>query len=199
VTRAALWTLAIVILGLFGLSLLPDRRPDLPDATIDLRNARVVLLPEADPEAIWTFSAPLARFDPERDTTELLGVEDGQRTVAGVVDFTLRSERLIIDRRDDLIGERIDAYLIADGWDVLMEGRAGRQVLVRQETGRFEAPHVEMSGEGIGESIYQDMRISFDFTDFQAGGPGTVGTSAFVADTRERVDDTRERVDDTRE
>jgi len=196
VTRAALWTLLVVILGLYGLSLLPDRRPELPDATIDLHNARVVLLPEADPAAVWTFSAPLARFDPNRDTTTLIGVEDGMRTVDGVVDFTLRSELLLIDRRDDLIAERIDAYLIADGWDVLMEGRGGRQVLVRQETGRFEVPHVEMTGEGIGNSVYQDMRISFDFTDFQAGGPGTVGTSAFVADARERVDDARERVDD---
>jgi hypothetical protein len=197
VTRAALWTLVLVVLGLYGISLLPDRRPEVPDATIDLRNARVVLLPEADPAAVWTFSAPLARFDPDRDTTELVGVEDGQRMVDGVVDFTLRSELLIIDRRDDLIAERIDAHLLADGWDVLMEGRGGRQVLVRQDTGRFEAPHVEMTGDGIGDSVYQDMRISFDFTDFQAGGPGTVGTSAFVADSRERVDDAREQVDDT--
>lgn len=187
--RAALWTLLLVTVGLFAITLLPDRRSDVPDATIRLSNARVVLLPEADPAAAWTFSAPQARFDPDRDITELIGVEDGQRTVAGAVDFTLRSELLIIDRRDDLIAERIDAYLLADGWDVLMEGRGGRQVLVRQDTGRFEAPHVEMSGDGIGESVYQDMRISFDFTDFEAGGPGTVGTSAFIADARERATD----------
>lgn len=183
-TRAALLTLVAVVLGLFALTLLPDRRPDLPDATIALSDARVVLMPEADPSAVWTFSAPNARFDPDRDTTELFGVEDGERTVDGVVDFTLTSERLVIDRRDDLVAERIDAHLVADGWDVLMEGRGGRNVLVRQDVGRFEVPHVEITGEGIGRSVYQDMRISFDFTDFQAGGPGTVGTSAFVADVR---------------
>jgi len=184
VTRAALLTLAGVVLGLFALTLLPDRRPELPDATIALAGARVVLLPQADPDAVWTFSAPTARFDPSRDTTELFGVEDGERTVNGVVDFVLSAERLVIDRRDDLVASRIDARLIADGWDVVMEGRGERNVLVRQDVGRFEVPHVEITGDGIGRSVYQDMRISFDFTDFQAGGPGTVGTSAFVADLR---------------
>ena len=183
-TRAALFTLAAVVLVLFALSLLPDRRPDLPDATIALTDARVVLLPEADPTAVWTFSAPTARFDPDRDTTEMFGVDDGERRVHGVLDFTLRAERLVIDRRDDLIAERIEVHLVADDWDVTMEGREGRNVLVRQDVGRFEVPHVEITGEGIGRSVYQDMRISFDFTDFQAGGPGTVGTSAFVADVR---------------
>lgn len=181
-TRAALLTLVVVAAGLFALSLLPDRRPELPDATIALTNARVVLLPEADPQAVWTFSAPSARFDPDRDTTELFAVEDGERRVDGVLDFTLRAERLVIDRRDDLITERLEAHLVADDWDVVMEGRGDRNVLVRQDAGRFEVPHVEITGEGIGRSVYQDMRITFDFTDFQAGGPGTVGTSAFVAD-----------------
>jgi hypothetical protein len=182
VIRAALLTLVAVVLGLVALTLLPDRRPALPDSTIALDGARVVLLPEADPRAVWTFSAPTARFDPDRDTTELFGVEDGARTVDGVVDFRLTAERLVIDRRDDLIASRIDVHLVADGWDVVMEGRDDRNVLVRQDVGRFEVPHVEITGEGIGRSIYQDMRISFDFTDFQAGGPGTVGTSAFLAD-----------------
>jgi hypothetical protein len=133
---------------------------------------------------VWTFSAPTARFDPDRDTTELFDVEDGVRTVDGVVDFLLAAERLVIDRSDDLVSGRIDAHLVADDWDVVMEGRGDRNVLVRQDVGRFEVPHVEITGDGIGRSVYQDMRISFDFTDFQAGGPGTVGTSAFVADAR---------------
>jgi hypothetical protein len=167
---------------LLTLTLLPDRRGELPSAVIELLNADVLLMPAADPGALWTFSAPAARFDPDRDTTELEGVDDGARWIDGEIDFTLRSPLIVIDRRDDLITEQLDAHLIADGWDVRMEGRAGRNVLVRQETGRFEAPHVEMSGDGIGESIYQDMRITFDFTDFQSGGPGTVGTSAFISD-----------------
>lgn len=187
-TRAALLTLAAVVLILFGLTLLPDPRPELPDTTIALGDARVVLMPEADAAAVWTFRAPTARFDPDRDTTELFGVEDGARTVDGVVDFTLRTDRLVIDRRDDLVAERIEMHLVADAWDVVMEGRDQRNVLVRQDAGRFEVPHVEITGEGIGRSVYQDMRISFDFTDFQAGGPGTVGTSAFVADVRPAPD-----------
>lgn len=37
-----------------------------------------------------------------------------------------------------------------------------------------------MSGPDLGESVFEDMRISFDFTDFEAGGPGTVGYSEFI-------------------
>lgn len=185
-TRAALVALVAVVVVLIGVSLLPDRGRELPDATIVLGDARVVLVPTADPDAVWTFSAPEARFDPDSESTELRRVEDGARTVQGVVDFTLRADRLVIDRRDDLVTDRLDAHLVADGWDVLMEGRAGRNVLVRQDEGRFEVPHVEIRGDGIGESVYQDMRISFDFTDFVAGGPGTVGTSAFVTDVAPR-------------
>jgi hypothetical protein len=182
VTRAALLALLAVVLGLAGLSLLPDRRAALPDATIVLGDAQVLLLPAADPTAVWTFAAPEARFDPDAESTELLRVEEGARTVNGVVDFTLRAERLVIDRRDDLITDRLEAHLVADGWDVVMEGRGDRNVLVRQDVGRFEVPHVEIRGDGIGDSVYEDMRITFDFTDFSAGGPGTVGTSAFVTD-----------------
>ncbi|MDF1523055.1 MAG: hypothetical protein P1P87_09585, partial [Trueperaceae bacterium] len=162
--RAALIALVVVVLGLAVVSLLPDRRAELPDATIVLGEARVLLLPTADPEAVWTFAAPEARFDPDAESTELLRVEDAARTIDGVVDFTLRADRLVIDRRDDLVTERLEAHLVADGWDVLMEGRTGRNVLVRQDVGRFEVPHVEISGDGIGDSVYQDMSISFDFT-----------------------------------
>jgi hypothetical protein len=182
VIRFVLAGLSLLLLSLFALTLLPDRRAPLPDARIALSGARVMLYPTADPQAEWTFIAPTALFDPNEGTTELFAVEDAHRAVAGVIDFTLRAERLFIDRRDDLIAERIEAHLVADEWDVLMERRGERNVLVRQETGRFEVPHVEIRGEGIGESIYQDMRITFDFTDFEAGGPGTVGTSSFVAD-----------------
>lgn len=180
--RLAVLAFSILLLGLFVLTLLPEGTRVLPEATIELRNARVTLYPEADPAAIWRFNAPRARFDPNASTTELFGIDDGERTVDGVVDFTLRSERMVIDARDDLIAPRLDAYLIADAWDVMMEARDSRNVRVNQQTGRFEVPHVEITGDGIGRSVYQDMRITFDFTDFAAGGPGTVGTSAFVTE-----------------
>jgi hypothetical protein len=180
--RAVIAALSLLMLALFAATLLPEREVALPDTRIALTSARVLLYPTADPRAEWTFLAPSAVFDPNEGTTELFAVEDAHRAVDGVIDFTLRADRLFIDRSDDLIAERIEAHLLADGWDVLMERRGERNVLVRQETGRFEVPHVEIRGDGIGESIYQDMRITFDFTDFEAGGPGTVGTSSFVAD-----------------
>jgi hypothetical protein len=38
---------------------------------------------------------------------------------------------------------------------------------------------VSVSGEDLGRSVFEDMRIGFDFTTFEAGGPGTVGYGEF--------------------
>ena len=60
--------------------------------------------------------------------------------------------------------------------------RGGRQVLIDQRSGRFEVPRAIVSGPDLGESVFEDMRISFDFTDFESGGPGTVGYAQFMVD-----------------
>jgi hypothetical protein len=178
---AALVVLVVVIGGLVVLATLPDRRPELPDTTIRLFDVELVLFPEADPEAVWFFSAPEARVDPREETTVLGRIDDGRRTVAGETDFTLAGAEVLIDRNDDLIGARLNAHLVTDGWDLDMEARGERLVRISQRQGRFEVPRATIRGDGL-DGVYEDMFISFDFTDFQAGGPGTVGFARFEAD-----------------
>jgi hypothetical protein len=178
---AASVVLVVVVAGLLVLSALPDRRPEVPDATITLYDVALTLYPEADPDATWTFAAPEARYDTRAETTVLLDLRDGQRLVDGRLDFTLEGDEVTIDRSDDLIGDRLRAHLVEDGWDLDMSARDGRLVRIAQREGRFEVPRAEISGEGL-DGIYEDMRISFDFTEFEAGGPGTVGYAAFEAD-----------------
>lgn len=180
---AALLVLVAVIASLALLASLPDRRPEVPDTRIRLFDVDLTLHPEADPEAVWSFRSPEAHFDPRLETTTLMAVEDGRRTVDGVVDFTLEGDEVMIDRNDDLIGDRLRAHLVADGWDLEMASRGARQVRIAQREGRFEVPHAEISGEGL-DGVYEDMLISFDFTEFEAGGPGTVGYASFEADRR---------------
>jgi len=178
------WTvvvLAAVILALVALSALPDRRADPPDASIRLFEARLTLYPEADPDAIWTFVVPEASFDPTAETTTLFDLRDGARSVAGEVDFTLTGDEVVIDRNDDLRGDALRAVLQADGLVLDMAARAGRQVRIDQRAARFEVPRATITGDGL-DGVYEDMRIAFDFTEFEAGGPGTVGYATFEAE-----------------
>ena len=178
------WTvaaLALVLTTLVVLALLPDRRPDPPDARIRLFDASLTLYPEADPDAVWTFAVPEAVYDPTAETTTLFDLRDGARLEGGEVDFTLAGDLVVIDRNDDLRGDRLVAVLQADGLVLEMESRAGRQVHVDQRAGRFAVPRATISGDGL-DGVYEDMRIAFDFTEFEAGGPGTVGIASFEAE-----------------
>ena len=179
--RWALLALALVLATLVALTLLPDRRAEAPDATIRLFDARLTLYPEADPDAVWTFNVPEAAYDPSTETTTLFDLRDGARTEGGVVDFTLSGAEVVIDRNDDLRGDQLQAVLQADGLELDMEGRDGRQVHIDQRAARFAVPRATITGDGL-DGIYEDMRIAFDFTEFEAGGPGTVGFATFEAE-----------------
>jgi hypothetical protein len=188
-TRLVVIALAVVLVSLAALSLAP--RPERPDPveTIDLEAAEVRLFPASDPDAAWRFSAPSASYDPGLLETTLRSIEDGERRVGDEVDFTLAAERLVIGRDDDLRSARMDVHLIADDLDVEMEGEGDRLVRVNQDAGRFEVPNMRIFGDDFGESRYEEMSISFDFTDFQAGGPDTIGYSEFQLDERDEDGD----------
>ncbi len=177
--RIALVVLVVVVALLLVVSLLPQRSRALPDATIDLNSVRVALYPQADAQAVWTFDAPQVRYDPDSQETTLLRLSDGRREVRGETDFTLASDRIVIDGNDNLRGDHIQAHLVAEDVDLDMVAKGDREVLINQSTGRFEVPRVTVSGEDLGRSVFEDMRIGFDFTTFEAGGPGTVGYGEF--------------------
>ncbi|MDT3683311.1 MAG: hypothetical protein ROY82_12655 [Truepera sp.] len=181
--RWATISFAVVVMVLVVVALLPGRETAVPDAAIELQSAALTLYPQSDPTAVWYFSAPEAEYFPDRQETTLVKVDDGRRTVDGVTDFTLTAESVTIDRNDDLRGEHMHAHLVEDDLDLDMTGKGSRLVLINQRAGRFEVPHAVMSGPDLGDSVFEDMRISFDFTDFSAGGPGTVGYAQFVVDS----------------
>lgn len=184
-TKWASLALGAVLLILLALALGPRaERPEVREDIV-LEDAVVRLFPASDPDAVWRFEAPVASYDPAARETTLNRIEDGERRVDDEVDFTLGSDRLVIGRDDDLRSARMDVHLVADDLDVEMEGVEGRQVRVDQEAGRFEVPRIRIFGEGFGESRYQEMSVSFDFTDFDAGGPDTIGYSEFELDERD--------------
>lgn len=175
---------ALVLITLLALALRPGGEPELPDPHIRLHDAQATLHPRSDSEARWTFASPEATFDPDSGDTVLTRVQDGARRVGDEVDFTLRSERLVIDRNDDIRARDMFVHLVEDELDVTMDGTEERQVLVDQSAGRFEVPHIEIRGDDFGTSTYENMRVDFDFTDFEAGGPDTIGYSELLIEER---------------
>jgi hypothetical protein len=185
VLRYAFIALAFVLVLLLVLSLLPQRRAVIPDSTIDLQDATVTLYPQQDQDAVWTFSSPTVEYNPDTRDTTLFKVQDGKRTVNGETDFTLESEEVTISSDDNLRGNKIVVHLIDEDTTLDMQAKGDRQVLINQSTGQFEIPKVNLSGEIRGE--YENMFISFDLQQFNAGGAGTVGYSEF--DLAERNQD----------
>ncbi len=181
--RWAVIAFAGVVALLVIAALLPSRQTAVPSAAIELNSAHLTLYPQSDPTAVWYFDAPVAEYYPDRQETTLAHVDDGRRTVAGVTDFTLTAESVTIDRSDNLRGEHMHAHLVEDDLDLDMSSKGSRLVLIDQRAGRFEVPRAVMSGPDLGDSVFEDMRISFDFTEFEAGGPGTVGYAQFVVDS----------------
>ena len=183
--RLAIVIFALILVVLLVLAQLPQRSELVTGGSIELHNAAVTLYPRSDPAAIWYFSAPTVEYEPSRQEATLVAIEDGRRTLAGETDFTLSSDRLTIDRADNLRGQEMHAHLVADEIDLAMFAKGERAVLIDQDKGRFEVPRATMSGPDMGESVFEDMLISFDFTDFEAGGPGTVGYAQFVVNSPE--------------
>jgi uncharacterized protein YndB with AHSA1/START domain len=180
VLKTALLLFAVTIAALAVLAVLPERERVLPDQRILLSDARVTLYPEADQQAVWRFEAPAASYDPERGESTLLRIEDGRREVQGEVDFTVASERLVINRRDDLLGEVIFAFLVETGECLTMQGTAENPVLIDQRRGMFDVPVLEITGPTWGnDTRLERMRVSFDLEEFDGGGAGTTTVAEF--------------------
>lgn len=181
-TRLALLVFAVVIGTLAVFALLPPPEQTAPEATVYLQDTTVVLYPQADPEAVWYFASRDVTYNPQKRETTLKALDQGERVVGGEVDFTIEANELIIDRQEDIRSAAITAYMPADDLTVAMSEKAGRLVLIDQREGLFHIPQARLSGGSLGNTMFEDMRASFDFTDFSSGGPGTVGYAEFILD-----------------
>ncbi len=170
--RFALIALVVIITALFGLSLLPQQLRDIPDATINLENTRVILYPQEDPDAVWFFSSPSVSYDPDIRETTLNNIEDGERVVSNETDFTLAAEKVVISSDDNLRGDSLFVHIIEEDYDLDMTSKNNRQVIINQREGQFDIPRAEVTGEGE-LCIYENMRISFDLESFESGGEGS--------------------------
>lgn len=181
-TRLALVVFIAVVGALVVFSLLPRAERVAPEGTVLLHNTTVTLYPQADPAAVWFFASESVAYDPRKRETTLSELQRGERVVDDEVDFTLAADELIIDRREDIRAAQVTAYIIADDLTVAMSEKGERVVLIDQREGLFHIPRATLAGGSLGESVFEDMRASFDFMDFTSGGPGTVGYAEFILD-----------------
>ncbi len=178
--RLATIVFTAVVIALLAVSLLPARTRTIPERLIQLGEVNLTLYPQADPEAVWSFSAKKVDYLPQSRETTLYDIADSQRVIKGEVDFTLESELLTIDSQENLRGEQMSVHLIEANWDLDMQARDERQVLIDQRRGKFEVPLLLYSGDGIQESRDENVRMNFDLTDFEAGGPSSIGYNRFI-------------------
>lgn len=181
--RFSLIALVAVIGLLFVLSLLPKQGRIIPDAKINLAQARVILYPQEDPEAIWYFSSPEVQYDPDVRETTLNNIQDGKRVVASETDFTLEAEQVIISGDDNLRGDQLYAHILEDDIFLDMSAKDSRQVLINQREGQFEIPFLNMTQEN-DLTTYENVRTDFDLENFSAGGAGTIGFNQFEIEDR---------------
>ncbi len=173
---------AVVIALLVIIALQPAEPPSVPAGTVLLRDATVALYPRADEGAVWYFASPDVVYDPDSGMSTLNDLSDGRRTVRGETDFTLDSERLVIDADDNLRGELIFAELQATGECLSMLAAEGEEIVVDQRAGVFRVPEMRIDGPSWGTgSQWQRVTASFDLSDFTAGGPGTATVNEFLA------------------
>lgn len=170
--------LAFTVVALVGLALVPPRERVVPAGTVELTGARVTLYPQADPGAVWHFGA--SRVDYELDTgeTTLHTIDDAERNVDGETDFTLESERVVIDAQENLLSDQLEVYIPDMDWTLDMRGRDGVQVLIDQARGRFEAPLMNILGEDVSSSS-ENAGMNFDLTGFESGGENTQNSDSF--------------------
>lgn len=178
--RLALITFMVVIGLLIGLSFTPEKVKVFPNTFIKLEQARLTLYPSADPDATWNFKAREILYEPNSREATLFNLTDGQRIINEKVDFTLHSEEVTIDKFDNLWGDSIYVHLNNANWDLDMHSNKGKQALINQNFGKFEIPLLLYRGDGISESRDENVRMNFDLTDFEAGGPDTVGYNRFT-------------------
>src|SRR5690606_14598243 len=121
-------------------------------ANVLLRDATVVLYPQADSEAVWHFASPEVDYSPDLGTSVLHDLSDGRRTVAGKTDFTLQAERLLIDRDENLEGELLLAHLLSTDECLTMLAANGTPVRINQAAGEFAVPLLHIEGPAWGSN-----------------------------------------------
>ncbi len=179
--RFAILAFSIFIVVLTVLSLLPEKEELTPDTTIELNKTRLTLYPQADADAIWEFEVADVNYRPESREAVLMDVNNGSRSVNDEVDFTLKSDELVIDNNDNIRGDSLFIHLVEAGWDLEMFAKDGRQALIDQNQGRFQIPTMHLL-DGDVKSVASNVDTSFDFTDYSDGGPNTIGYTTFKYD-----------------
>ncbi len=182
--RLSFIVLGLLFITLFLLSLLPKKIKAIPDEAIKLANAKLILYPQEDEEAVWNFESPKVEYKADNRETVLYDIKNAARRVKGEVDFSIESDKVVIASDDNIWGDHIKAHIVGekddpeDDYWLDMSSKNGRQVLINQRSAEFEIPHVKIIGEG-SEQVFEDFFIDFALENFRAGGEGTVGYASF--------------------
>jgi hypothetical protein len=167
VTRLSL--VLIVLLTAFGVvfALLPGRRQELREE-VTLSGVKMVLYPQADPNARWTFEAEEVVYNPNTQESLVKRPQNGKRWLRPKnggpeqLDLELKAKNLTIDAGDNLRTQEANIF-VPNGCYYLKLGKPDATPVLIQQASGYQAPYVKMVSPTInltgGEFSY-----SFDFS-----------------------------------
>jgi hypothetical protein len=167
VTRLAL--IIILVLTAFGVvfALLPGRKQELRDQ-VTLSGITMVLYPQADPNARWTFEAERVVYNPQTQESLVEAPKTGKRWVKSTttsperLDLELRAPDLTIDAGDNLRTQQAKVF-VYDGCYYLNLGKTGASPVLIQQSSGYQAPSVRMVSPSI-DFTGDEFVYSFDLS-----------------------------------
>ncbi|HWG86034.1 MAG TPA: hypothetical protein VNT60_11205 [Deinococcales bacterium] len=146
--------LVLVLLAAVGVifAMLPSPPPRVA-GNVRMEDTKVVLFPEADRDARWTFQSSLVTHDPDSRESVVQGDSKGIRWVKGKVDLTLKARDITVDANENL---RVQTAVVEVPSDCITMnlGQEGAAPVYIDQVGGYRAPR--------GEFIYPDMRVKSD-------------------------------------
>ncbi|HEX2864756.1 MAG TPA: hypothetical protein VHN99_09320 [Deinococcales bacterium] len=171
-TRTALIVLAVVAVLGAVLALLPTPPARTP-GNVELTGVSMVLFPEADPDARWTFSSQSVAYNPDTRESLVRGKTRGERFLKKTLDLTLDASDVTIDSNDNLTTQQASIYIINGCVRVNLGQPSGTPVFIDQSSG-YQAPYADVTFPNF-HTTGGPLSASFDLERFELGNPnGTI-------------------------
>lgn len=171
-TRTALIVLVVVALLGAVLALLPTPAPRTP-GNVELTGVSMVLFPEADPDARWTFHSQSVSYNPDSRESLVRGQTRGERYLKKTLDLTLDAKDVTIDSNDNLTTQQASIYVIDGCVRVNLGLTSGPPVFIDQSNG-YQAPYADVTFPNF-RTTGGPLSASFDLQRFELTNPnGTI-------------------------
>jgi hypothetical protein len=141
--RLSLVILALIAVAGIVFSMLPSSPPRLV-GDVRLQDVSVVLFPDADRDARWTFASDVVTYNPDTRESLVHGASQGYRYVGEKADLILRGRDIVIDANENLRLNRAIVY-IPDQCITLVLGKENMPPVYIDQGQGYRAPYATIT------------------------------------------------------